>query len=331
MICVIIGQNVYSMNRYVIAAFVIVVLMIPVSFFWHDLQRVFGNKLPVVEAGMNGDQPKKDKKEKKKKEDKKEEKAAEAPPSTNVLVTQKWSMPKELTEISGMAFLGNNQFACIQDEDGSIFIYNTATNKVDKEIPFGKHGDYEGIAVVGSTAYVLRSDGTLFEVTNYLGNNPSTQKYKTSLTSQQDVEGLCYDKNNNRLLLAIKGIDSHSNDYKGIYAFNLSTKQLAPNPVYKIDLNDKIWDDLKEKKAQHRMQPSDIAIHPTTGDLYLVDGPRPKLLVMDTQGHLKRVYNISRADFKQPEGLSFTPAGELYISSEGVEGAGVLARVEIEN
>src|SRR6476620_1551795 len=165
------------MNRYVIAVFVIVVLMIPVSFFWHDLQQAFGNKLPVVEAGMNGDQPKKDKKEKRKKEDKKEEKAAEAPPSTNVHVTQKWSMPKELTEISGMVYLSNNQFACIQDEDGSIFIYNTATNKVDKEIPFSKHGDYEGIAVVGSTAYVLRSDGTLFEVMNYLGKNPSTQKY----------------------------------------------------------------------------------------------------------------------------------------------------------
>ena len=78
------------------------------------------------------------------------------------------------------------------------------------------------------------------------------------------------------------------------------------------------------------MQPSDIAIHPTTGDLYLVDGPRPKLLIMDPQGRPKNVFNIARSDFKQPEGLSFTPGGELYISSEGVDGAGVLAKVEIK-
>lgn len=230
-----------------------------------------------------------------------------------------------------MAYLSNNQFACIQDEEGSIFIYNTATNKIDKEFPFAGNGDYEGIATVGSTAYVLRSDGTLFEVANFLESKPTVQQYKTSLTSKQDVEGLCYDKNNNRLLLAIKGTDAHSNDYKGIYAFNLNSKQLAPTPVYKIDLNDKIWEDAKEKKAKNHMQPSDIAVHPTTGDLYIVDGPRPKLLIMDAQGFSKKVYNLSKSDFKQPEGLSFTPAGELYISSEGGNGAGVLAKVEIGN
>ncbi len=32
------------------------------------------------------------------------------------------------------------------------------------EIPFGPSGDYEGIAINGTTAYVLRSDGVILKL-----------------------------------------------------------------------------------------------------------------------------------------------------------------------
>lgn len=312
------------MNRYLITALVAAAIMIPLIFFWQDLQQVFGNKLPVAAADMNGDKKDKDKKKK----DKDDVVAASG--SVNIHVTQTWKLPAALTEISGMAYLNNNQFACIQDEKGSIFIYNTASNKIEKEISFSDNGDYEGIATVGSTAYVLRSDGVLFEVANFLESKPAVQQYRTSLTAKQDVEGLCYDKSHNRLLLAIKGSEPNSNDYKGIYAFNLANKQLEKAPVYTINLKDNFWKEVKEKKAKNLMQPADIEVHPTTGDLYIIEGANPKLLIMDAKGNPKKLYTLSKSDFKQPEGIAFTPNGELYISSEGGNDAGILARVEIE-
>jgi hypothetical protein len=71
--------------------------------------------------------------------------AATNPPIT---IIKKWNMPKELTEISGLSYKDEKHFACVQDELGKIFIYNTASSSVEKEISFGAAGDYEGLAVV---------------------------------------------------------------------------------------------------------------------------------------------------------------------------------------
>ena len=83
-----------------------------------------------------------------------------------VKVIKRWDLPAVLTEISGLAGMDNERFACIQDELGNIYVYNTAIAKIEKEISFAGFGDYEGITLVGDTAWVVRSDGRLYEVNN---------------------------------------------------------------------------------------------------------------------------------------------------------------------
>src|SRR5688572_30823141 len=157
-------------------------------------------------------------------------------PAPGITVTKKWEMPKQLLEISGLSYIDDNRFACVQDELGTIFIYNIASSSLEKEIPFGGVGDYEGLAVVGETVWVLRADGKLFEVNNMTAANPTVKEFNTHLTIKQDSEGLCYDKKNNRLLIAIKGAELDADDYKGIYAFDLAAKKMDQQPVFKIDL-----------------------------------------------------------------------------------------------
>jgi uncharacterized protein YjiK len=330
-ISLIIYINLFIMNGFLKVALVISAMTIPVIFFWEDLQTVFGNKAPMAVADMNGGDGKKKDKGKK---DKNKEEANTVATSGSVQVQQRWELPAALKEISGIAYLNATQFACVEDESGKIYIYNTASQKVDKEISFAGPGDYEGIAVAGTTAYVMQADGKLYEVANYMNSNkPAVKAYNTGLTVKQDVEGLAYDKKNNRLLLAIKGNEPNTDDYKGIYAFDLSSKTMAAAPAYKIDLTHSIWGEGKGKgkKSKKVIQPSDLEVHPTTGDIYIVDGPNPKLLVLDASGTPKHILGLSKSDFEQPEGLAFTPAGELYISSEGGKGAGIIAKVAVSN
>jgi len=248
-----------------------------------------------------------------------------------VKITDQWDMPSALKEISGITYLGDNSFACIQDEVGKIFIYNTNKGKIEQEISFRANGDYEGIAIVGTTAYVVRSDGTLFEVKQYRNKKPSVTQHDTHLTKSHDVEGLCYDEQNNRLLLAVKGSESHTNDYKGIYAFDLTTKKLGKDPVYKIDLKDKVFKKYKEKGVKSVFNPSGMAIHPITKDIYIVEGTRPKLLVLDAMGTIKNLYSLNKKQFEQPEGISFNNSGEMYISNEaGKQGKGNIVKVQIQ-
>jgi len=250
--------------------------------------------------------------------------------SSSVKVLDRWELPSLLREVSGIEYLGDNRFACIQDELGTIFIYNTASGKIEKEIPFGGPGDFEGIAIDGNTAYAVQSDGKIYEVQDYQGAKPIVKQYATSLTAKHNVEGLTYDKNDNRLLLAIKGEEPNTRAYKGVYAFDIKSKQLAVDPVVKINLADPIFGNLKEKKRKSTFQPSEIEIHPVTNDIYILQGTDPKLLVMDAKGNKKNLYTMERAAFPQAEGLAFTSNGELFISNEGKSGVATIVRVVVE-
>ena len=94
-----------------------------------------------------------------------------------------------------------------------------------------------GVAA-GQTIYVLRSDGTLFEIVNYRSKNFKLYSWVTGIPATNN-EGLCYDAKNNRLLIACKGKIGKGPEFKDkrvIYGFDLVTKKLTSEPVYDLSL-----------------------------------------------------------------------------------------------
>ncbi|GAB3815933.1 hypothetical protein GCM10028895_10620 [Pontibacter rugosus] len=150
-----------------------------------------------------------------------------------------WQLPVELREISGIALLPDNKMACIQDEEGVIFIYNLGSKNIEDRIKFAGPGDYEEIAVAGTTAYVLRSDGAVFEVSDFNSKKPTVTEHKSVLAATQDTEGLAYDEKNKRLLIACKGHDDKLGANKGVYVLDLTSKQMQLEPLIKIPLAQK--------------------------------------------------------------------------------------------
>ena len=251
------------------------------------------------------------------------------------IIIRKWDLPEILEEISGIHYLSENKIACVQDEDGIIFIYNLDTDSVEQTINFSKSGDYEGIAVIDSTAYVMESNGKLHEVSNYLAPSFTTHIFKTHFSGKNNMESLSADSINNRLLLSVKDADPNSRNYKGIYAFDLESKRVQPNPILRIPLNDPLLtknsgsDD--DGGTQGEFYPSDLAIHPIDGTIYVLEGKTPRLLIMDQQGKLLRLHDFNEEFFPQPEGLAFAPDGTLYISNEGKKGMANILEVELKD
>ena len=142
------------------------------------------------------------------------------------------------------------------------------------------------------------------------------------------MEGLCYDAGNDRLLMAIKDNEPGNLPYKGVYAFDLSKKSFVEKPVYKIELEN---DALKASggKKNKGVMPSAIAINPITKELFVTDGPKSNLLLLDEAGNIKRVWQLG-SQFAQPEGLTFSPKGEIYISNEGTKQPGNIVQVKID-
>jgi uncharacterized protein YjiK len=247
-------------------------------------------------------------------------------------VIETWELPKELKEISGNVFIDAQHVACIQDNQGTIFIYNLASKKIDRTIPFGPTGDYEGIAKVDSKFYVLRADGMIIEVNTASPNTPEVKEFDLPLGIDHDTESLFYDQPNTRLLVVVKEKDPSGQNVKGIYAFDLKTMQMQKEPVVSVPgaLPDDGNDQKKGKKKGNLLKPSDMIIHPETGELYILNGPSSQLVITDRTGAILSVTELDKKVFPQPEGLCFSPDGELYVSSEGAKnGTGVIAKVRI--
>ncbi|TXD81795.1 hypothetical protein ESY86_16465 [Subsaximicrobium wynnwilliamsii] len=236
-------------------------------------------------------------------------------------INKTWEMPKALDEISGIAWLEDDIIASVQDEDGIIFIYDLSSNKIIQEIEFADQGDYEGIAINDQDAYVMRSDGVVFEILNFRSKDKKVSQFKTDFSEDQNMETLFYDRNTKSLITTPKdeGLKSEAN--KGLYRIALDTKKMDSKAFINIDMNDSALEEFQNKKIEKTFNPSDLAIHPKTGNYYILEGKNPKLMILDPKGNIKNVYVLNEDDFPQPEGLSFESEGRLYISNEASKGA----------
>jgi len=245
-------------------------------------------------------------------------------------ITARWELPSELREVSGISWVSKNSIAAVQDEDGIIYIYDLAKKEVAEEIKFGSAGDYEGLAVNGNMAYVLESNGRLSIIENYQRTDRKVTSYETGFDIDNNMESLELDTDNDRLLIIPKDLDNDTDTMKGVYAFSLAENNLLSKPVYQIDMEDVTLKHFREKKVYKNFRPSDMAIHPQTKEMYVLEGSKPKLLILDGNGTAKKAYSFDRKIFPQPEGITFSPDGRLYISSEGKkDGIGTITELKL--
>ena len=256
-----------------------------------------------------------------------------------------------LKEISGLSMSADfEKIYAVQDENGFLFEINKTTGKTEQTTKFFKDGDYEGVEVVGTDAFVVKSTGTIYEIKNLKTDKQKTVKYNTFLEKGNDIEGLTYDKNNNQLLLPCKGYGHFQKDkdklFKPIYAFDLSKMEMKQKPAYKITLKaiksflkanktkEERLDDFekffKKKVEALPFSPSAIAIHPQSGDLYILSSVGKTLLVMSADGKILHMEKLKKKVHRQPEGIAFDQDGTLYISNEGKDGMGSIHRFEVK-
>lgn len=250
-------------------------------------------------------------------------------PAQNLEISNSWDLPEELNEISGLAWLHENTFACVQDEEGYIFIYDLDQEKITSKIKFAGPGDYEGIAINGTDAYVMRSDGLVYEIQNFQTESREVSEFKTLFSEDNNIESLTFDSKNNRLLTAPKDRDLNDDNFKGVYQISLDQKTMDKNPIVKIDMNEEVFKSFKSKKIYKTFNPSEIAIHPKTNDFYILEGKNPKFIVLNSEGELQNLQPLDPKTFPQPEGITFTEDGRLFISNEAKNGKATILEIGI--
>ncbi len=228
-------------------------------------------------------------------------------------------LKKPLREISGIDYINDNKLVAINDEAGKLFFINPASGEFES-VEFGSKDDYEDVAIAGPFYYVLNSKGQLFEIS--VGDNKLVATYTGDFGKFMEFESICYDKANEQLLLICKECGKHQDSINS-YRFSLSEKKFIPGVYFSIS-----WSDIRKKGKDNSIEckPSAAAINPVTGKLYIVASIGKVLLQCTPGGVLEAVYGLNPDYFPQPEGMTFSPSGDLYISNEGGKGKASLLK-----
>jgi uncharacterized protein YjiK len=235
-----------------------------------------------------------------------------------------WKMPNSLVEISGLSWIDHQRLACVQDEKAVIFIFNLDAGKVENTVPFSDDGDYEGIEIISNDAWVLKSNGTLFKVSDFLKmQGAGVKKIPTALSGKNDTEGLAYDPVNKNLLIACKeqpfADEAKGSGFRAVYSFNPESSLLETNPFLLINL-----DSIRLYKSDGNFKPSGIAIQPKTGNIFIMAAAGNLLLVYSAKGEMLAMIKLRPNVFPKPEGICFSPDGTLFIANEGNGGQGTI-------
>ncbi len=238
--------------------------------------------------------------------------------------TQRWDLPKELEEISGLSFFRKDQLACIQDEDGIFYTYDLKKKEISRKELFGEKGDYEGIEVIHDTAYVLKSNGVVFYFQLKNHGIGEVKKIKSDLSKRNDTEGLGFNYDSEELLLGCKEDPGtkkvNIKKSRSIYRIELAEKKFKKNPKYIID--GKSYNKMLKKKGlsskKHTpFKPSGVAVHPKNNYIFIIGSVGKMMIILNPEGEIENLIPLDPKIFWQPEGICFSPNGDLYISSEG--------------
>lgn len=229
-------------------------------------------------------------------------------------------LPKKLDEISGLALADSNSVYAHNDETGKIYKINLGTGEIENEFLIGKKKikkDFEGIAVANGYIYLITSDGNLYKFKEpETKNKVKYRKIKTGLKQQNDIEGLCYDDENNSLLIACKGKAGKGyKGYKTVYSFNLDSLMLKEEPEYLISLNE-----LKENYNIKNFSSSGIEKNPVSKTFFIISTHDKAIIELSPEGKILSAGKLNKKKHTQPEGITFLKNGSLIISDEAQNG-----------
>jgi uncharacterized protein YjiK len=246
-----------------------------------------------------------------------------SPAGYDLTKPEKFVLNNALHEISGISFLKENSdnIFAIEDEDGKLFNFTFATGNTSK-VKFGKKGDYEDVTVFNDSSFVvLKSDGSLFMFPAPavgIEKIDSVQEYKNILP-EGEYEGLT--AADGKLFALCKNCPGDKGKKEvSIYTIQQDTAGLLNIAgSFKIDISM-----VQEKGEKQKFNPSAIARHPVTKQWFIISSVNKLLVVLDEQWKVKELYPIDPSLFNQPEGITFSNNGDLYISNEGGVGSATI-------
>lgn len=239
-----------------------------------------------------------------------------SPEGYNLSQYERFKVRESLQEISGIAFYRDeDHFMANNDEQGRLFQVGLRAKSAYPTWKFGKGGDYEELVYTGKDWLVLKSNGTIYQVSYLFSDTTESTAYHFPVRGKRDMEAAYYDIQRNQLMVICKSCEEDKKTpFTSVYAFRLDSMAYLQDTAFRIRSED--IPGLAESPSRY-FRPSGAAVHPIEKRVYIVASINELLVITDLQGNVQEAHRLPRKHFSQPEGITFAPNGDMYISNEG--------------
>jgi uncharacterized protein YjiK len=247
-------------------------------------------------------------------------------------------LPRELDEISGLAFSPDGRLFAHGDERGILWQLDPRTGRILKRFalafgptmqPYmGKRpkpdvvtGDFEDIQIVGERFFLLSSNGVLVEFhEGQDGERVPYRAFDTGLSRSCELEGLSYDPSTHSLLLLCK--HAYPKAWRRqivVLGWSIDTRRLDPEPRLRVPESL-----VARVTGLAEFHGSALAVAPESDAMVLVAGPQRRIIEVSRSGELVAGKALKPKLHRQPEGLAFAPDRTMLISDEAGGGRATL-------
>ena len=227
-------------------------------------------------------------------------------------------LPEGLAEISGIVYYPKDTSVFAEvDEDGLLFKIHLNNPSQIERWKFDKKHDFEDLVLHDSIFYVLISNGDIESLRFGKGDSISTKTsaFPDANKKNNEFESMYYDDSLRQLVLVCKSCEEDGHKIVSAWGYDIDSGKYTPS-IFTIDVQP-IAQKLGEEKM--KLKPSAIAINPVTNEFYILCSVNKLLVVTDRHGKFKELYKLDPTVYKQPEGIAFTPKGDMLISNESHE------------
>ncbi len=221
-----------------------------------------------------------------------------------------------LSEISGISFYAKDSSVfAISDETGFLYKIYLKKGFQINEWTFDKKRDYEDVVLYDSAFYVLESDGNIEKLT-FAPNGDTVYNRRTVFPGdnklKREFESLYYDEEYKGFVMICKDCEDDDSKSTTAWLYDPVADSYTPS-IFKIALGP-----VAEKLGleQIKFRPSAATINPITKDVWIISSTNAVIVVIDHKGNMKDVYTLNTSIFNKPEGITFTPWGDLLVSNE---------------
>lgn len=251
--------------------------------------------------------------------------------SIDFTTSEKYQLPNQLQEVSGLAINLEGRVFAHNDEKGTVYEIDFENKRIVKKFFIGRkavYRDFEDIAIVGNKFYLLVSNGDIYEFYEADDKRYSDYKiYRSVFSRKFEFEGLCYDPFTNALLLASKEYPGKSYDgMRTVFSFSLNTKQFIPEPRFIIPLKE-----LKKKYKINEFKPTGIEYNSINESFFIISSNKMSIIELSNDGEVLLGLTLPEENHKQPEGITFNNSGDLLIADEGKNGNGFITKYKLIN